>query len=272
MKNLIVYCTLIFFCSCTIQRRIYSPTAINNPSLQQKNDHSLSLTYSGPSGFDFTGGYAITNGLAIIGGAYVYRNNDHQVENDIFSDLTTNSDLLYKHKGFHGGMGYFFALSKKTKSTYASFFTGYTKGNFSMNEHAVETDNTGTTPVTTTNDYFYKSDIGRYFLQGAFNGYLDRFEISVSAKYKYVTYTNVVTNYPITIQDESNLPPLGYSKISQFLDMGFDARYFFSEKRTVGLTLFAIGTARLNRKEFNPYYYGYRLGLGVVFKNAFQKK
>jgi hypothetical protein len=270
MKYLFVYFTLFIFCSCTIQRRLYSPTQINNPSLQQKKDHSFSLTYGGPSGFDFTGGYAITNRLAIIGGLYTYRNNDHQTENTLFSDITADAKLLYKHKGFHGGLGFYFPFSKKEKSTYASFFAGYTKGNFSMDEHNIETDNSNGT--TTTNDYFYKSDIGRYFLQGAFNAYMDRFEISLLTRYNYVTYTGVTTNYSTTDQTDFNLPPLGYSKNSQFLDFGFDSKYFFSEDRRFGLQLFCSGAARLNRKEFNFYYYSFRYGLGFVFKNPFQKK
>jgi len=113
MKYLFIYFTLAVFCSCTIQRRIYTSTQINNPSLQQKNDHSFSLSYSGPSGFDLTGGYAITNRLAIIAGAFSYRNNDHQTESSLFSDVTADAKLLYRHKGFHGGLGFYFPLSKK---------------------------------------------------------------------------------------------------------------------------------------------------------------
>ena len=270
MKYLFIYFTLAVFCSCTIQRRIYSSTQINNPSLQQKNDHSFSLTYGDPSGFDLTGGYAITNRLAIIAGAYSYRNNDHQTETLLFSDITTDAKLLYRHKGFHGGLGFYFPLSKKEGSTYASFFTGYTKGNFNMDEHNVTTDNSNAT--TRTNDYFYKSDIGRYFLQGGFNAYLDRFEISILCRYNYVAYTDVTTNYSATDQQNSNLPPVGYSKNSQFLDVAFDSKFFFTDDHRFGLQLFGCGTTRLNRKEFNFYYYPFRFGLGFVVKNPFRKK
>ena len=34
----------------------------------------------------------------------------------------------------------------------------------------------------------------------------------------------------------------------------------------------ASGTARLNPKEFNFYYYQFRVGAGIVIKNPFQKK
>jgi hypothetical protein len=272
MKYLFICFTLAAFCSCTIQRRIYSSTQINNPSLQQKNDHSFSLTYSDPSGFDFTGGYAITNRLAIIGGAYNHRNNDHQTEALLFSDITTDAKLLYRHKGFHGGLGFYFPLSKKETNTYAAFFAGYTKGNFNMDEHNVQTDNSSGTPTTTTNDYFYKTDLGRYFLQGGFTAYMNQLEISLLTRYSYVSYTGVTTNYSTTDQQNFNLPPLGYSKISQFLDFGFDAKYFFSDDRRFGLQLFGSATARLNRKEFNFYYYPSRFGLGFVVKNPFRKK
>jgi len=270
MKYLFICFTLTLFCSCIIERRIYSSTQINTPSLQQKNDHSFSLTYSDPSGFDFTSGYAITNRLAIIAGAYSYRNKDHQTATLLFSNITTNAQLLYRHKGFHSGLGFYFPLSKKESGTYASFFTGYTKGNFNMDEHNVATDNSSGT--ITTNDFFYKSDIGRYFLQGAFNAYLDRFEISILTRYNYVAYTDVTTNYSANDQQNSNLPPLGYSKNSQFIDLAFDGKYFFTDNRMFGLHLFGCGTTRLNRKEFNFYYYPFRFGLGFVVKNPFRKK
>ena len=273
MRNIFICLALAALSSCTIQRRIYSPTEINNPSLRQKNDHSFTLAYSGPSGFDFTGGYAITDRLAIIGGAYTYRNNDNQSDNSIFSNYTASSQLLYKHKGFHGGLGFYFPLSKHEKNSYASFFTGYTKGNFHMDDHYIENYSSGGTGGSTTvNDYFYKSNIGRYFLQGAFNAYMNRFEVAVSARYNYVTYSNATTNYTANEQFDYSLPPNGYSKNSQFLDIGFDARYFFTDSRKFGMMLFGEGTTRLARKEFNYYYYGYRFGIGVVVKNPFQKK
>jgi hypothetical protein len=270
MKYLFTCFTLAVFCSCIIQRRIYSSTQINNPSLQQKNDNSFSLTCSDPAGFDFTGGYAITNRLAVIGGAYTYRNNDHQTGASFFSDITTDAKLLYRHKGFHGGLGFYFPLSKKEAGTYASFFAGYTKGNFSMDEHSVQTYNSNAT--TTINDYFYKSDIGRYFLQGSFNAYIDQFEISLLTRYNYVSYTDVITNYSATDQHNFSLPPLGYSKNSQFLDLGFDSKFFFSKNGRVGIEFFGSYTARLNRKEYNFYYYDTRFGAGLVIKNPFKKK
>ena len=122
MRYLFISCAFLLFCSCSIERKIYSSTQINNPSLQKKNDHSFSLTYSSPSGFDLTGGYAITNRLAIIAGAYSYRNNDHQTEALLFSNITSDAKLLYKHKGFHGGLGAYFPLSKKEQRSGYFFF------------------------------------------------------------------------------------------------------------------------------------------------------
>ena len=270
MKYILIIFAIAAFTSCSIDRRIYSPTQINNPTLREKNDHSFSLSYSAPGGFDFTGGYAITNRLAMIGGAYAYRNSDHQNETPIFYNHTTTADILYKHKGLHGGLGVYCPLSSENRNSYyVSFFTGYYMGNFRMDEHNVRTDNSS---VVEVNDYFYKSNIGRYFLQGAFNAYLNRFEISFLTRYNYVTYTNVTTNYPELEQTGSCLPPLGYSKNSQVLDIGCDAKYFFSKDGRLGLTLFGNGTLRLHRKEYNFYYYDNRFGFGLVFKNPFKKK
>jgi len=238
--------------------------------LQKKNDHSFSLTYSSPLGMDFTGGYAFTNRLAIIAGGYVYRNSDNQTEDVIFSDITLTAALLYKHKGFHGGLGFYFPLSKKNNSTFASFFGGYTAGNFRMNEHQVEMDhNSGT---TTARDLFYTSNIGRYFVQGGINMYLQDFEMSFLTRYNYVAYSNVNTDYPTSQQVSSNMPTVGYSKNSQFLDFGFNGKCFFTKDRRFGIEFFGSGTARLNPKEFNFYYYQFRLGAGIVVKNPFQKK
>lgn len=126
--------------------------------------------------------------------------------------------------------------------------------------------------TTTINDYFYKSDIGRYFLQGAFNAYTGRFEMALSIRYNYVTYSNMTTNYSSDLQFENRLPPNGYSRNSQFLDVGFEGRYFFTDGRKFGMMLYAQGTTRLNRKEFDFDYYGYRFGFGLLVKNPFKKK
>ena len=269
MKYLFISITLFLLCSCSIRRKIYSATQINNPSLQQKNDHSFSLSCSNPAGFDFTSAYAITNRLAIIGGAYSYRNNENQNESDLFSNFSATAALLYRHKGFHGGLGVYFPIVKKDPRVYASFFGGYTKGNFRMDEHYVETDNS--TGATTTRESFYRSDIGRYFLQGGCNFYLSQFEFSLLSRYNYVVYSDVTTNYSTLDQYDSSLPPLGYSIYSQFLDIGFDSKYFFTDSRRIAVQVFGSFTTRLNRKEFNFLYYNTRLGLGVVIRNPFKK-
>lgn len=269
MRNYAACLVLAILCSCTIQRRIYSPTQINNPSLREKNDHAFSLTYSGPSGFDFTGGYAVTNRFALIGGGYAYRNNDQQTQSSPFSGVHIDSKLLYKHHGFHGGLGFYFPLSQKPNRTFASFFTGYTLGKFDMNEHQVRTDGNN---APMTHDFVYNSDIGRYFIQGSFTGYMDQLEMSVSMRYNYITYSNSSTDYSPEDQRDFRLPPNGYSRNSEFLDLGFEMKYYFSNDGRFGMNFFAMGTTRLNRKEFDFDYYGYRVGMGIVVRNPFKKK
>ena len=157
MKNIVIFFLLTVICSCrVIQRKIFSPTQINNPSLQQKKDHSFSLTYSTPSGFDFTGGYAITNRLAIIGGAYTHKNRDEEEAYSIFSRYNASSRLLYRHKGFHGGAGAYFPLSKKNNENIVSFFAGYTTGSFRMDETLYENSPDTSAPARVS---FYKSNI-----------------------------------------------------------------------------------------------------------------
>jgi hypothetical protein len=272
MKYFFVFLIVSAFCSCqVIKRKLYSPIQINNPSLQQKNDHSFSITYSVPSGFDFAGGYAITNRLAIIGGAYMHKNRDKEEDNSIFNNRDATATLLYRHKGFHGGLGIYLPLSKGKVATFASFFGGYIKGSFRMDEHYSETTSGTSPPASVTRESFYKSKIGRYFLQGSINFYGKGFEISLLSRYNYVVYSDVTTDYTTTDQHNFSLPPLGYPRFSQFFDLGFDSKFFFTKNRRIGLHVFSSATTRLNRKDFNFYYYPFRLGIGLVLKNLFKK-
>src|SRR6476469_5773912 len=113
MKTFLICFILILLSSCTIRRKIYSSTQLNDPALQQKNDHSFAFSYSDPPGFDFTGGYALTNRLAIVAGAYSYRNSEHQSESLLFSNVSSAASLLYRHRGYHAGAGIYFPFVKK---------------------------------------------------------------------------------------------------------------------------------------------------------------
>ena len=268
MKYCFVYLVLISLCSCkAIDRKIYSPTPINCPSLKQKNDHSFSATFSLPSGFDFNGGYAITNRLAVIGGIYLHKNKDNEEAYSIFSRYSASSSLLYRHKGFHGGAGTYFPLSK-TNESFISFFGGYTKGSFQMDEKLIEYFEDSTTSAKKN---FYKSDISRYFLQAGLGFYEKKFELSIVTRFNYVGYSDVTTNYDSTDQYHHNLPDIAYPAFSQFLDLGFDSKFFLDNKRRIGLQIFASATARINRRDYNFYHYPFRMGIGIIVRNAFKK-
>ena len=268
MKYIFILFILCALCSCkVIERKIFSPTQINNPSLQQKNDHCFSIAHSRPSGFDFTGGYAITNRLAVIGGAYIHKNRDNEEEFSIFSNYNASSRLLYRHKGFHGGLGIYFPLSKKNAASFASFFGGYTQGSFRMDERYFENAAPSASP---TRESFYKSNISRYFLQGSINAYSKNYEISFISRYSYVGYANVITDYTIDQQYSFNLPPLGYPEFSQFLDLAFDSKFFLTNDPQIGLQIFGSVTTRLKRRDFNFHYYPFRIGIGVIIKNLFK--
>jgi hypothetical protein len=262
----IFFVASLFSCS-SIHRKLYSSTPINNPSLQQKNDHSFAVGYSTPSGFDFNGGYAITNRLAIIGGGYIHRNKDKEEEFGLFSNRNASSSLLYRHKGFHAGAGVFFPLSKKKSPGFASFFAGYTKGNFRMDERYFDNTDSTSLPTRVT---FYKSNIGRYFLQGSITAYMGTAELSFSTRYNYVVYRNVITDYSLDEQHSYNLPTIGYPASSRFLDLAFDSKIYFSEQRQWGLQIFGSLTPRLKKRDFDFYYYPFRLGIGLVVKNPFK--
>jgi hypothetical protein len=263
MKYIFILLVLpAFFSNCNIERKLYSPTQVNNPSLKTKKDYSLSLAYGTPSGFDFNAGYAITNRLAVIGGAYTYKNRDQEESYSIFSSQRDSSILVYKHNGFHAGAGFYLPLSKETPSEFVAFFIGYTKGSFEMHEKLYDLSNTPPSPKLN----FYKSDLDRWFIQGGFNSYHGIFEFSFITRFNYAGYNNVTTDYDDNQQYSFSLPPNAYPKWSSFLDFSFDTKIFFSKNKVFGLQLFGTGTTRLNRKDFNFYYYPLRLGFGIVLK------
>lgn len=263
MKSVfILFVSPAFFSNCNIERKLYSPTQVNNPSLKTKNDYSLSLAYSTPSGFDFNAGYAITNRLAVIGGAYTYKNRDKEESYSIFPSHKDSSILVYKHNGFHAGTGIYFPLSKKKSSEFVAFFLGYTKGSFEMREKLYDLTNTPASPKLN----FYKSDLNRWFIQGSFNSYHGIFDFSFTTRFNYAGYNNVTTDYDDNQQYSFSLPPKAYPKWSSFLDFSFDTKIFFSKTQAFGLQLFGTAATRLNRKDYNFYYYPFRLGFGIVLK------
>jgi hypothetical protein len=274
----ILILSIIFFSNCNIERKLYSPAQVNNPSLEKKNDYSVSLSYSSPSGFDFNGGYAITNRWAIIGGLYSHKNRDKEEESNIFSNRNSASSLLlYKHNGFHIGTGFYLPISQKKSPEFISFFGGYTKGKFEMRESFVENIifTPPPVPLATPKLNFYKSDINRWFLQGSLNLYHDQIHQSFITRFNYVGYDNINTDYTPNEQVSFNLPDVGDPKWSSFLDFSFDTKIFFSKEQRLGLQLFGTVSTRLNKEDFNFYYYPFRGGIGIVLKSSFiaqQKK
>lgn len=268
MKTWLAFFTLLTLSSCAvIDRRIYAPTTINNPSFQKKNDHSFSVVYSQPSGFDINGGYAITHRLAIIGGVYSYKNRDKEETALLFSNDNSTASLLYRHKGYHGGLGVFLPLDNNARTT-VSFFSGYIQGKFRMDERFFENTTPSTTPTRIS---YYKSDIGRYFLQGSLNSFNRNIDASFTCRYNYVNYSNITTDYSIDQQISFAFPPVGNPRHSQFLDFAFDTRFYFDEKAKVGLQFSGLASSRLTNRENNFRYYGLRFGIGVIIKNPFEK-
>jgi hypothetical protein len=276
MKICFAFFILLSVSSCkVIERKLFSPTQINNPSLEKKNDHSFSLAYSLPSGFDFTGGYAITNRLAIIGGAYSHKNSDEEKTALLFSNDNSSASLLYRHKGYHAGLGIYLPLSKERRTeTFTSFFAGYTQGSFRMDERYFENSSPNTNPPTSTPTRisFYSSNIGRYFLQGGLNLYVTDHEVSFICRYNYVNYSDISTDYSVDQQQNFNFPPLGNPRHSQFLDFAFDTKIFFTENPKIGLQIFGSATTRLSNRDRNFRYYPFRLGIGLVIKNLLSSK
>lgn len=256
------------FSSCIIQHRLYTSTQPNNPSLQQKNDYTASLTVSTPSGFDGNAGFAITNRLAVIGGLYTYKNKDQQEAITIFPNNKDSALLTYKHKGFHIGAGTFIPLAKNDSRGFLSFFGGYMKGNFDMQETLYSNVANPSNPAY----YSYKSDINRWFLQGGINMYFKQFHQSFITRFNFVDYDKVKTNYTTDQQHDFNLPPTGYPRSSSFADFSFDTKIFFTKEERIGLQLFGSVTSRLKKQDFDFYIYPFRAGIGIIFKSPLKNK
>lgn len=271
MKLFLILLIASFFLisSCTIQRKIYTTTQVNNPSLQKQGDYNFTSTYSSPKGFDVNSGYAISKHIGVIAGLNFYKNKDRE-ENYYFLSQNHDSSILeYKHNGFHAGAGYFFPISKDRNSLFISFFAGIIKNKFEMWESFYEVF---PTPSVSPKLNFYKSDIDRWFLQSSLNFYQERFQGSVSTRFNYTGYNNVTTDYTSNEQYAYNLPPFAYPKWSSFLDFSLDAKYFFNKNQSLGLQFFLVSTTRLNRKDFNFYYYPFRVGVGFVLKAPYHYK
>lgn len=267
---LILFILSLLLSSCVIERRIYVPTQVNNPYLQKAGDYSISGTYSSPAGFDINSGVAITNQLAVVAGYNHYKNKDGEREVDIFNGNQDSAILNYKHNGFHLGLGAYFPLSKgNTNTNTITVLGGLINNKFSMKEKLyAATQNPSPTPKLN----FFNSDINRWFLQASINLYPENFQISFSTRYNYVSYQNVVTDYTSNEQLSYRLPPVAYPKSSSFLDFSFDATCYFNSSKTIGVQAFSILTTRLNKREFNFYYYPIRSGIGLVYKRPNAKK
>jgi hypothetical protein len=257
---------IIFLGSCTIERRIYSPTQVNNPALQNAGDYTIASAYSSPSGVDINSGYAITNRIAIIGGLNFYGNKDNEEDFDILSATYDSAVLTYKYTGFHAGAGGFFPISKDKETVFLSFFAGYIKNKFRMKESLFQGSSN---PSTVPKLNFYNSNINRWFIQSAVNFYPKGFHIALASRLNFAAYDDVMTDYTVNEQSSYNLPPNGYPRVSTFLDFSFEAKYFFNKAQTLGVQTFFSITNRLNRKDFNFYYYPFRTGIGLVLKKGF---
>jgi hypothetical protein len=263
--------TIVVLSSCRIQRRIYSTLPINNPSVQEKNDYSVNATISDPQGFDLNGGFAITNRLALLAGAYTHKNKDVEIANGFSSDYDS-SNLVYRHNGFTLGAGVFFPLG--SSSTYLSFYGGVNKGTFKMNEalYEISPNPTGTARINS-----YKSDLNRYFLQGSLNHYSNAVEFSATIRYSIVEYKKVITDYTDAELAAYSLPPFVAHRSYPFIDFSMDTRVYFSQEPRWGLHVFAVASTMMNDDDDqagnSSYdYYPFRLGGGIFFRGFTGKK
>ena len=101
-------------------------------------------------------------------------------------------------------------------------------------------------PPSSLQSNFYNSRVTRWFAQGSLNFYDKIIHQSFIARLNYVGYDGVSTDYSGPEQDSYKLPPTGYPKWSQFLDLSFDTKIFFTKDRRIGVQVF--GT--MNTKSF----------------------
>lgn len=271
MKTIALVGTFVLLLSnCTIERKIYSPTQVINPSIQKKNDYSIHTGISFPTGADVNGGYAVTKNWAITGGFYAYKNRDREESYNLINGHQDSAILTYHHKGFQIGTGIFLPLIRKPQSPlYTSLFAGYISGEFRMKEEFYNIYPTRSfTPVL----YFYNSNIGRWFIQNSMHLYTPNFHQTFSTRINFIEYNKVKTDYSSNQQISYNLPPHAYSPRSTFLDIAFDSKFFFSKKNQIGIQLFGSITTRLNSKDYDFYIQPIRLGIGLVVKSPLKNR
>jgi hypothetical protein len=255
--------------SCRIERKIYSPLPVNTPTLHKKKDFSASATFSAPTGFDFNGGFALTNRLALIAGAYTHKNRDIETRQG-FTSQEDSSNLTYRHKGFTFGAGAFFPLSKKSHETFFSFYGGINTGSFNMKEEFYRIN-----PPPTSGPVFnnYNSRLNRYFLQGSLNYYGEPGEASLTFRYNFVEYKKITTDYTDNQLSQFRLPPFVTKPVNSFLDMALDFKVYLSRDPVIGVQFFGVFSGRTNDWDDMGttsyyYYYPYRFGTGIFFRSG----
>jgi hypothetical protein len=268
MKWTIFLTIIILATSCRIERKIFSSVPVNNPSLQKKKDFSVNATISAPKGFDLNGGFALTNRLAVIAGAYSHKNKETEIAGQITPSgiHDDSSKLVYRHNGITIGTGAYFPLSKRKSSAYLSFFAGMSTGSFRMNEEMYENQvNSPGPPVF----HSYKSRLNRYFLQTSLNFYDKNVEVSFTSRYSLVGYKKINTDYTNGQLSSYRLPPFTTPELNSFLDLAFDLKVLFSQNTRWGMQLFGVITGRLDNDEYGIAQYDYypiRIGTGIFFR------
>ncbi len=218
--------------------------------------------------FDVNGGFALTNRLAVIAGAYRHKNKDIEMAGSIAPSgiHDDSSNLVYCHNGIALGTGLYFPVPRRSSSGYISFFGGISTGNFRMNEEMYENQINSPAPPSF---HFYKSRLNRYFLQGSLNHYGKKIEVSLSAKYNLIEYNRINTDYTTGQLSSYRLPPFTTPKRNSFLDLACDFKLFFSREPRWGIQLFGLITTRLDNDEYGIvryYYYPIRIGTGIFFR------
>ncbi len=259
---------MLIFSACYTPRFANSPTAHNIPVLAEKNDSKFSVNYSTnadarstedkysrnrSNGFDIQGAYAITKSIGVQAAYFSRYERTHGGGND--DDFFDSSVIKYNRNLFEFGAGYFTPVDEKGKMLFQVFAgLGFGKFNF--------TDN-GRDKSQLPYHRFHNADVTKYYLEPSLTfRSKETFAASLSARFSFVRFRNVQTNYKQAEKETYKLDSINrYTSV--FFEPAFVNSYGFN--KLPGLRIeYQLGLSLIMSRNIMDYR-RFNFSLGLVF-------
>jgi hypothetical protein len=194
---ILLIATLTFF-ACRTPRFVYSPSVPNQPIFKEEGDSKFAGYYSIPThntspsegyGCDVQAAYAVTDHWAVTANFFKRKEKDEYLIDDGSSNPYFESSVVrYTRNLLELGGGYYTPLDRFDRFFF-NFYTGFGFGKFSFDDRGVDKDRL----FYTRN---HKANVFKWYLQPGFSLTTYRyFTLSMLARFSFVRYSNVTTNY-----------------------------------------------------------------------------